>query len=92
MDNDVKAKILDAYLRSFKGRKFAREIVKTSEDIAADISPMVEIDINMLSEMMLARGYELTQTAAGVVGWVVYNPQMLDNQLNPPPSTNCVTQ
>lgn len=81
MDNDVKVKILDAYLRSFMGRKFAREIVKTSEDIAADIASMVEIDINVLSEMMLARGYELTQTAAGVVGWVVYSPQIPESQL-----------
>lgn len=86
MDNDVKAKILDAYLRSFKGRKFAREIVKTSEDIAADISPMVEIDINMLSEMMLARGYAVVANGSGVVGWLVNDFTITDKSSNDQPS------
>ncbi|MBQ7212040.1 MAG: hypothetical protein IJS19_05180 [Muribaculaceae bacterium] len=75
MEINVADKILDAYLRSFTGRRFARQIVKTSEDIAADISAMMDIGTNTLSEMMLARGYELTESAAGVVGWLLYSPQ-----------------
>ena len=83
MESNVADKILDAYLRSFAGRRFARQIVKTSEDIAADISPMVEIDINVLSEMMLARGYAVVTTGTGTVGWDMCNPQELATTNDP---------
>lgn len=83
MESNVADKILDAYLRSFTGRRFAREIVKTSEDIAADISTMVEIDINVLSEMMLARGYAVVTTGTGTVGWDMCNPQELATTNDP---------
>lgn len=86
MESNVADKILDAYLRSFTGRRFARQIVKTSEDIAADISPMVEIDINVLSEMMLARGYAVVANDSGVVGWLVYDFTITDKSSNDQPS------
>lgn len=86
MESNVADKILDAYLRSFMGRRFARQIIKTSEDIAADISPMVEIDINVLSEMMLARGYAVVANDRGVVGWLVNDFTITDKSSNDQPS------
>lgn len=83
MESNVADKILDAYLRSFTGRRFARQIVKTSEDIAADISSMVDIDMNKLSEMMLARGYAVVATDTGTVGWDMCNPPRIGDKNDP---------
>ena len=70
---DYKETIIIRYLQEFyKDSKGDKEpVYRTSEQIQDELAPMIETDVNTISEVMCRNNYDLQRAPDGQLSWVM---------------------
>ena len=75
--NSYKAKILSRYFEHYQRVDSLSDanVLKTSEDIMMELRPIVDLQINEISEWMVESDYVLDVEGGGVAVWLLWEPR-----------------